>query len=163
MECPCQSQKEYEACCAPILQNPKAATSAEEMMRARYTAYTKLNLDFIQNTHDPKTRQDFDLTESQSWAEQSEWCGLEILSTEFGGPEDEKGKVEFKATYRDREGEKVHHEVSDFSKRKGIWYFSKGKNPNQVTQVRVEQRIGRNDPCFCGSGKKYKKCCFLNA
>lgn len=25
--------------------------------------------------------------------------------------------------------------------------------------VRVEQKIGRNDPCPCGSGKKYKKCC----
>lgn len=21
------------------------------------------------------------------------------------------------------------------------------------------QKIGRNDPCFCGSSKKYKKCC----
>ena len=25
--------------------------------------------------------------------------------------------------------------------------------------VRVENKIGRNDPCPCGSGKKYKKCC----
>ncbi len=25
--------------------------------------------------------------------------------------------------------------------------------------VRVEQKVGRNDPCPCGSGKKYKKCC----
>ena len=25
--------------------------------------------------------------------------------------------------------------------------------------VRVEQKAGRNDPCPCGSGKKYKKCC----
>lgn len=25
--------------------------------------------------------------------------------------------------------------------------------------VRVEQKIGRNDPCPCGSGKKFKKCC----
>jgi len=24
---------------------------------------------------------------------------------------------------------------------------------------RTEPRIGRNDPCPCGSGKKYKKCC----
>ncbi|MCI5655557.1 MAG: SEC-C domain-containing protein [Ruminococcus sp.] len=23
----------------------------------------------------------------------------------------------------------------------------------------AKQRIGRNDPCPCGSGKKYKKCC----
>ncbi|OJV65930.1 MAG: hypothetical protein BGO41_08325 [Clostridiales bacterium 38-18] len=25
--------------------------------------------------------------------------------------------------------------------------------------VRVENKVGRNDPCPCGSGKKYKKCC----
>lgn len=29
----------------------------------------------------------------------------------------------------------------------------------QSTFVRVEPKIGRNDPCLCGSGKKYKKCC----
>ena len=28
--------------------------------------------------------------------------------------------------------------------------------------VKVEQKIGRNDPCPCGSGKKYKKCCGKN-
>ncbi len=27
-------------------------------------------------------------------------------------------------------------------------------------EVEVSHRTGRNDPCFCGSGKKYKKCCF---
>jgi uncharacterized protein YecA (UPF0149 family) len=26
---------------------------------------------------------------------------------------------------------------------------------------RVEPKIGRNDPCPCGSGKKYKKCCIM--
>jgi uncharacterized protein YecA (UPF0149 family) len=25
--------------------------------------------------------------------------------------------------------------------------------------VRTEQKVGRNDPCPCGSGKKYKHCC----
>ena len=29
--------------------------------------------------------------------------------------------------------------------------------------VRKEKKIGRNDPCPCGSGKKYKKCCGRNA
>ena len=29
--------------------------------------------------------------------------------------------------------------------------------------VRKEQKIGRNDPCPCGSGKKYKNCCGKNA
>jgi uncharacterized protein YchJ len=27
------------------------------------------------------------------------------------------------------------------------------------TIIRHDQKIGRNDPCPCGSGKKYKKCC----
>ncbi len=30
--------------------------------------------------------------------------------------------------------------------------------PKQIQQVRVEKKIGRNDPCPCGSGKKYKNC-----
>jgi uncharacterized protein YecA (UPF0149 family) len=29
----------------------------------------------------------------------------------------------------------------------------------KVPFVREEPRVGRNDPCTCGSGKKYKKCC----
>ena len=28
-----------------------------------------------------------------------------------------------------------------------------------VAPVRREKKVGRNDPCPCGSGKKYKKCC----
>ena len=30
---------------------------------------------------------------------------------------------------------------------------------NPPKQKRTEKKIGRNDPCPCGSGKKYKKCC----
>ena len=28
-----------------------------------------------------------------------------------------------------------------------------------ILPIRTEPKIGRNDPCPCGSGKKYKKCC----
>ena len=28
--------------------------------------------------------------------------------------------------------------------------------------IRVEKKVGRNEPCPCGSGKKYKKCCLKN-
>jgi preprotein translocase subunit SecA len=30
--------------------------------------------------------------------------------------------------------------------------------PKQETVVRAQPKVGRNDPCPCGSGKKYKKC-----
>ncbi|MBR2081974.1 MAG: preprotein translocase subunit SecA [Elusimicrobiaceae bacterium] len=36
------------------------------------------------------------------------------------------------------------------------------KNPNRDQQEPVQKHIGRNDPCPCGSGKKYKKCCGAN-
>ena len=31
--------------------------------------------------------------------------------------------------------------------------------PRKTVPVRTEPKIGRNEPCPCGSGKKYKKCC----
>ncbi len=39
---------------------------------------------------------------------------------------------------------------------------SKNYKPKPVLKeipVRTDAKIGRNDPCTCGSGKKYKKCC----
>ncbi len=39
-------------------------------------------------------------------------------------------------------------------------YFSHGDSTAPATKtVRKGKKIGRNDPCPCGSGKKYKKCC----
>ena len=37
------------------------------------------------------------------------------------------------------------------------------REQKQSGTVRMEKKIGRNDPCPCGSGKKYKKCCGKNA
>ena len=37
------------------------------------------------------------------------------------------------------------------------------KSAGKTTQKREGVKIGRNDPCPCGSGKKYKKCCGANA
>lgn len=44
--------------------------------------------------------------------------------------------------------------IFDEEKRKQI-----KKDFNRSKQVVVENKVGRNDPCPCGSGKKYKKCC----
>ncbi len=34
--------------------------------------------------------------------------------------------------------------------------------PEPVEPIQVNEQPGRNDPCSCGSGKKYKKCCGQN-
>ncbi|WNM62461.1 YchJ family protein [Candidatus Nitrospira neomarina] len=159
MQCPCQSGKTFNQCCEPIITGPKQAETAEQLMRARYSAYTQVQMDFIEKTHDPKTKHDIDLEANRKWAETTKWTGLEILSTKQGGIEDEAGLVEFKATFETEEGPQIHHELSEFRKHKGSWYFTDGKSPGVQTVVRSEAKIGRNDPCPCGSGKKYKKCC----
>jgi len=36
-----------------------------------------------------------------------------------------------------------------------------GARPRPVPRTASGEKVGRNDPCPCGSGKKYKKCCYL--
>ena len=40
--------------------------------------------------------------------------------------------------------------------------FAGGKAPAKKAPVKKTEKVGRNDPCPCGSGKKYKKCCGQN-
>ncbi len=155
--CPCGSGTPYEQCCQPIINGSRSAHTAEELMRARYSAHVKVEVDFIFNSTHPNHRTGYDHDGTREWAARSEWLGLEILGTQQGGPDDTTGQVEFIAHYRDREGLHDHHENALFERRDGAWLFTDG--------VRVRPRplsvnkIGRNDPCPCGSGLKYKKCC----
>lgn len=41
--------------------------------------------------------------------------------------------------------------------------LSYNRGESAVQTVRAHKKIGRNEPCPCGSGKKYKKCCGINA
>lgn len=158
MECPCQSGKTYSKCCQSLIKGKRQAETAEQLMRARYTAYTQIEMDFIEKTHDPETNKDIDMQESQEWAESTNWQGLEIVETKQGGVDDEMGTVEFKATFLTEEGPQIHHELSHFRKQDGVWYYADSTNPNRPL-VRESPKVRRNDPCPCGSGKKYKKCC----
>ncbi|MFT5234537.1 MAG: SEC-C motif-containing protein [Candidatus Krumholzibacteriia bacterium] len=159
MSCPCGTEKSYAECCEPVVKGDRAATTAEELMRARYTAYTKVELDFLHESLHPDHREGVDPEGSREWAENAEWHSLEVLKTSAGGPEDEQGKVEFVATYTLDGDMQRYHEQAEFDKIKGNWYFREGVPGVRQPIVREEPKIGRNDPCSCGSGKKYKKCC----
>jgi len=41
--------------------------------------------------------------------------------------------------------------------------YNRGESASAAQTVRRAKKVGRNDPCPCGSGKKYKKCCGINA
>ncbi len=155
--CPCGTQKILDVCCGPYISGKKKAPTAEALMRSRYTAYTINNMNYIAETHDSLTGGDFDRESAEKWALGSEWLGLDIKSVKDGTEGDDKGIVEFVARYRVDGQEQTHHEISQFRRESDRWVFVDGKIVRDPT-VRSEPKIGRNDPCHCGSGKKFKKC-----
>lgn len=156
--CSCDTKKPFTDCCGPAIAGVKAPATAADLMRSRYTAFVRQEIDYILESVAPERRKEFDRKGIEEWSKKSEWKGLEIVSTEKGGPGDETGKVEFIATFDVEQKEQRHHELATFVKLGGRWYFDDGKE-NPIKQVRNEgPKLGRNDPCHCGSGKKFKKC-----
>ena len=171
-KCPCQSGQDYSKCCEPYLSGAQVPLTAELLMRSRYTAYATGNIKYIKETLAPETRKSFDEESAKTWATKSEWLGLKILSSKNGKENDSKGTVEFNAKYRADGKVLEHHEVSEFRKEGGRWYFVDGEGHSheeghghsepQNPVVRENPKVGRNDPCPCKSGKKFKKCCGAN-
>ncbi|GAB6094797.1 YchJ family protein [Desulfatiferula olefinivorans] len=157
--CPCGSGKDYNDCCEPVITQARKAQTAVELMRARYSAFAKVQTDFLLTSLHPSRRATHNQKETHTWAAKSQWNRLEILSTEKGGENDDTGMVEFIAHYTVKGERTRHHERASFVKVDGEWFFDDGDAvlPGQV--IRSEPKIGRNDPCPCNSGKKYKKCC----
>lgn len=153
-ECPCRSGKTLADCCGPYLAGLPAPT-AEALMRSRYSAYAVGNIDYLRETLLPSTREDFAREEAETWARNSVWTGLEIRGTEKGQPGDTDGVVEFVARFSMNGKPMSHHETSRFAVEDGRWYYVDGV---LGARPRSGPKVGRNDPCPCGSGKKYKKC-----
>jgi SEC-C motif domain protein len=153
--CPCGSGATLEACCGKFHAGTPAPT-AEALMRSRYSAYVLGDIDYLVRTHHLPKGEEVDRETAERWSKESEWLGLEVLATEKGGPEDSEGMVEFAARYRAGGSEHRHHERSTFRRIGGEWRFIDGREV-RPPPVRSE-KIGRNDPCPCGSGKKYKRC-----
>jgi len=157
--CPCGSEKTFQDCCEPIITGQRSAQTPEELMRSRYTAFAKSEITHILNTIHPDKKNLHDEKTIRNWSQKSEWLGLEIIETEKGGAEDSVGYVEFMAHFRQKGTKERHHEVAEFRKVNDAWYFFDGNAPTPKQFVRSSPKVGRNDPCPCGSGKKYKKCC----
>ena len=151
MSCPCGSGRDYQTCCEPYHAGKDHAPNPEALMRARYCAFVKGEVDYVVSTHHPKDRDEVDVEGARAWSSQSEWLGLDVL--EASGD-----VVEFVARYRQQGAELRHHERSRFAQVDGRWYYVDGDIVRQAP-VRAAARVGRNEPCPCGSGKKYKKCC----
>ena len=150
--CPCGSGIALDDCCGKWHQG-QPAPSAERLMRSRYSAYTLGLIDYLVATTLPAQQAALDRDSMRAWSLGSTWLGLEVEGSELI---DTHAFVTFTARWHDGDGEHRHRERSAFVQQAGRWYF---------IDPTVPLKAGRNDPCPCGSGQKFKKCCapYLNA
>ena len=154
----------YSDCCQPLHQGIKVAGDSETLMRSRYSAFVKVLPDYIVQTTLPAQQSGLDRQAIKEWAEQTDWAGLQIINH---SPKVSKrhAQVEFKAFYHNlqlgAQSLEAHHELSTFVQVKHNdkatapddhyrWYFLDPTTPLKVTQ---------KQPCICGSGEKFKRCC----
>lgn len=166
-QCPCGAKNDYVQCCGQFISGEAVPQTPEQLMRSRYTAYTTANVDYIQSTMREDALESFDRKESLNWARNSKWIGLKIISASEINTSDVEGNVEFIASYIQNHQIQHLREHSKFKKEDGRWYFVGDYITNDSDTVYEPEsfkqatgtKIGRNDACHCGSGKKFKKCC----
>ena len=149
----------YSDCCQPYHEgidesNDIKAESAERLMRSRYSAFVLIKPEYIVKTTVPTQQALLDIKSIEAWARETSWAGLEIVSHK-GKLGKRHAQVEFKAFYTAQDGQQAaHHELSSFVKIKGKtgerWYF---------LDPTVAMTISQKQPCLCGSGEKFKRCC----
>ncbi len=115
-------------------------------MRSRYCAYTLQDVDYLLRTQcnvsDPERERDA----IGAFAASARFQHLQIIDSG-------EDWVEFKAYFRLGNTQELLHERSRFTCKEGDWCYLDGELYESAVVT------GRNDSCFCGSGKKYKKCC----
>jgi len=142
--CICGNDKSYDECCGKIISHKAKAQTPQELMRSRYSAYVNSDARYLLMSTVAENQYEEDIELIEDFSSQVDWLGLKVLSA--------KGNVvEFKAYYRDKEGIKVLHEKSNFILESSVWKYKDGELYNS--------KVERNEPCPCGSGKKFKKCC----
>ena len=147
-ECPC-GQGNYAHCCQPLHLGQAKAHTAEQLMRSRYSAFAKQEIDYIVQTTALGQQQALDVAAIADWSKANQWLKLEVVRTQEKLDKNH-AQVEFKAHYHDGKQVQIHHEISHFVKHEGAWYFL---DPTTAMHVTMKQ------PCICGSGKKFKQCC----
>ena len=122
--CPCGSGATLNECCRRYISGSERAETPEALMRSRYTAYTMANIPYIQLTMKGKAAVGYQPESAVQWAQSVTWLGLRVLNSYMKG--DDRGFVEFVAVFSHEGREQQIHELSEFQKIKGIWYYMDG-------------------------------------
>lgn len=119
--CHCCSNKPFSNCCEPYILGIQKASTAEALMRSRYSGYCIHNAEYLLATTHISTRKHHSKEDILSFATENHWVKLEILNSS-------ETIVEFKAYYLDSHlTPHIHHEKSTFKKEAESWYYVDGK------------------------------------
>lgn len=116
--CPCGQPRTFAACCGPLIAGRAHALTALALMRSRYSAYARNQLDYVEATWHPATR-----PSQIEPRPELRWTGLEILETEAGGVDDVRGEVRFEARFKVRGVADSMTELSAFERVDGRWLY----------------------------------------
>jgi len=153
--CPCGTGKTFALCCEPILKQQRPASTAEELMRSRFTAHVAHDWVHLHRTY-AKTASEPYAADDESGGRN--WTRLAIHAHEPSNRPD-TAFVDFTAYYREGEAEHALHEKAEFQRIEGKWLYTRAVRQGPAPIKSTQAKVGRNDPCPCGSGKKYKQCC----
>lgn len=120
-------------------------------MRSRYTAFCQGNIDYLIATHHPSKRHADDRQTLAQTITETAWLSLRVLKSDQSQEAADVGTVEFAAFYKSKDKIGQLHEKSKFIRQNDRWYYQEGIILEPIS-------TGRNDPCWCGSRKKHKKC-----
>lgn len=146
--CPCGSAS-YALCCQPLHLRQQHAQSAEQLMRSRYSAFAKTEIDYIVATTAVGQQSALDVAALRAWSVANQWVGLKILAVDAKIGK-RHASVQFEAHYHDGKQAQCHQELSYFVQQNQLWYF---------IDPTLDQKITLKQPCICDSGKKLKQCC----
>lgn len=160
--CPCGSGRSLAECCGPYLDGACWPEEAESLMRSRYTAYALGRYQWLVESTHPDFREGISAEKLAEQTRAVRWLRLEMGASQKDAPVGKNGErydvVEFRAFY-ELDGVRQLGERSFFRRVDGKLYYVDGVALRPEAYQRPEAKVGRNDPCPCGSGKKYKKCC----
>jgi SEC-C motif domain protein len=159
LPCPCGSGRAFSACCGPILDGTRPAPDAERLMRARFTAHVRHDFEFLHRSYRSTAGKPYVPEEGTPTVT---WTRLVIHSHETTDNPD-RAFVDFSAYGTEQGAEKVLHEKLEFLRVDGAWLYNREMRLGPAPVRSAAPKVGRNDPCPCGSGKKYKHCCLGKA
>ncbi len=126
--CPCGSNALLSHCCEPYIKGTQHPSTAEGLMRSRYTAFSLGQIPYLVKTMTDPASTHFNPAKTRQWLKKVTWLGLAILRVENGNSTDDLGAVEFIASYSEGGYDKFIRERSLFKKIKGKWYYTDGQH-----------------------------------